>query len=141
MGSRRQLGGRVSVIPEALALPTALLLCGEGSIPGGLLTRTVAEAGFDVVATVRRWSEAVHRAADLAVDVVVVDLALTGSVGVRLIPVLRAAVPSCEVIAISPLDRIDLATAEAGAAAVVQPTDLRPLIAALRRIAALRAGV
>jgi hypothetical protein len=39
----------------------------------------------EIVAKVRHWSEAVERVADTAVDVAVVDLALAGSVGVRLI--------------------------------------------------------
>jgi ActR/RegA family two-component response regulator len=130
----------VSGVFGGMDAPTALLLCGEGSVPGALLARTVTEAGFDVVTT-RRWSETVHRAVDLPVAVVVVDLALAGAVGVRLIPVLRAVAPSCEVIAISPLDPVDLASVEAGAAAVVQPSDLRPLTSALRRIAAVRARV
>jgi DNA-binding NarL/FixJ family response regulator len=91
-----------------------------------------------VVGKVRHWSEAVERVADLSVDVVVVDLALAGSVGVRLVTVLRSAAPSCEVIVVSPLRDIDLASLEAGAAEVVHPTDLRPLATALRGIAAAR---
>jgi DNA-binding NtrC family response regulator len=118
--------------------PTALLLCGDATVPCAVLERTVGDAGFEVVSSVRHWAEAVERVADLAVDVVIVDLAQTGSVGVRVIPVLRSAAPSCQVIAVSPLKEIDLAVLEAGAAEVVQPTDLRPLTAALERIAVAR---
>jgi DNA-binding response OmpR family regulator len=126
----------VAVPCEAPNPPTALLLCGDATVPCAVLERTVAAAGFEVVGTVRHWTEAVERVVDLTVDVVIVDLALTGSVGVRVIPVLRSAAPSCEVIALSPLKEIDLAVFDAGAVEVVQPTDLRPLVAALERIAA-----
>jgi ActR/RegA family two-component response regulator len=126
------------VSSQAPLLPTALLLCGDGTVSCAVLERTVVDAGFEVAAKVRHWSEAVQRVADLAVDVAVVDLALTGSVGVRVVPVLRSAAPSCEVIAISPLAQIDLAVLDAGAVVVVQPDDLRPLTTALRRIAAIR---
>jgi DNA-binding NarL/FixJ family response regulator len=129
----------VAVHREGPHLPTALLLCGDATVPCAVVERTARDAGFEVVGTVRHWTEAVERAADLAVDVVIVDLALTGSVGVRVIPVLRSAAPSCDVIALSPLKEIDLALLEAGAAEVVQATDLRPLAAALLRIAAQRA--
>jgi ActR/RegA family two-component response regulator len=115
--------------------PTALVLCADASVPCEVIERTLADAGFEVVARVRHWSEAVERVTELAVDVAVVDLALTGSVGVRVVPVLRSASPSSRVIAISPLEDIDLALLEAGAAEVVRPSDLRPLSAALRRIA------
>jgi DNA-binding NtrC family response regulator len=128
----------VAVSHEGLHPPTALLLCGDATVPCAVLEHTVEDAGFEVVSSVRHWTEAVERAADLAVDVVIVDLAQTGSVGVRVIPVLRSAAPSCEVIAVSPLKEIDLAVLEAGAAEVVQPTDLRPLTAALERIAVAR---
>lgn len=129
----------MAVPREAPDPPTALLLGGDGTVPGAVLAHAVEAAGFEVVGMVGHWVEAVERVADLTVDVAVVDLALTGSVGVRLISVLRAAAPSCAVIALSPLEEIDLLVLEAGADEVVQPTDLRPLTAALERIAARRA--
>jgi DNA-binding NarL/FixJ family response regulator len=128
----------VSAFPVPQQQPTVLLLCAEATVPCAVLERTAADAGFEVVGKVRHWSEAVERVADLSVDVVVVDLALAGSVGVRLVTVLRSAAPSCEVIVVSPLRDIDLASLEAGAAEVVHPTDLRPLATALRGIAAAR---
>jgi CheY-like chemotaxis protein len=135
---RRTDEGPVAVPTEASDLPTALLLCGDATVSCAVLERTAEDAGFEVVSTVRHWTEAVERVADLGVDVAIVDLAQAGSVGVRVIPVLRSAAPSCQVIALSPLKEIDLAALEAGAGDVVQPTDLRPLTAALDRIAAAR---
>jgi DNA-binding response OmpR family regulator len=118
--------------------PTALLLCADATLPCAVLGRLVGDAGFEVVAAVRHWSDAVERAAHLGVDVVIVDLALTGTIGVRVIAVLRSAAPTSQIIALSPLRDVDLAVYEAGAVEVVHPTDLRPLSAALGRIAAAR---
>jgi DNA-binding response OmpR family regulator len=131
----------VSAIPLSPQPPTALLLCGEATVPCAVLERTVSDAGFEVVAKVHHWSEAVERVADLGVDVAIVDLALTGTVGVRVVSVLRSAAPTSEVIVLSPLRDVDLASLDAGATEVVYPTDLRPLTAALQRIATARAHV
>jgi DNA-binding response OmpR family regulator len=75
---------------------------------------------------------------EATVPCTVIDLALTGSLGVRIVSVLRAAAPGCEIIAISPLENVDLAVLEAGAIEVVHPDDLRPLTAALKRITHVR---
>lgn len=119
----------------AVELPTALLLCGDASVPCDVLLRTTAATGFDVVAHERRWSEAVHLASDLAPDVAIVDLAVAGSAGVRSVSVLRSALPGCEVVVVSPLPELDAAAREAGAVEVVRPEDLRPLTAVLQRLA------
>jgi DNA-binding response OmpR family regulator len=124
--------------PEVISRPTALLLCGGMSPSGQVLERTVEAAGFDLLARVTRWPKAVQWVADHEVDIAIVELSMTGSLGIRLIAVLRAAAPSCEVIVLSSLDELDLAALEAGAAEVVHPNDLRPLTAALQRIAADR---
>jgi ActR/RegA family two-component response regulator len=115
--------------------PTALLLCGDASVPCDVLLRTVAAAGAEVIVHERRWSEAVHLAADLAPDVAVVDLAVAGSAGVRIVSVLRSALPGCEVVVVTPLPDLDAAAREAGAVEVVRPEDLRPLTAVLVRLA------
>jgi DNA-binding NarL/FixJ family response regulator len=96
----------------------------------------VTDAGVEVVAEAGHWTEAVARVADLDVDVAIVDLSLAGTLGVRLIEVVHTADPSCAVVAVSPFEEIDLAAFEAGAIEVVQPSDLRPLTAALRRLVA-----
>jgi ActR/RegA family two-component response regulator len=119
---------------HALAPLTALLLCGDASVPCEVLRRTVVDAGAEVVVHEHRWPEAVHLAANHAPDVAVVDLAVAGSAGVRIVPVLRAAVPGCEVVVVTPLSELDAAARELGALEVVRPHDLRPLTAALARL-------
>lgn len=100
-----------------------------------MLERLVIDAGFEVVVSVQHWAEAVQHVTDVTVDVVIVDLELAGTVGVRIIPILRAAAPSCEVIAISPLEGLNLVALEMGACEVVSSSDLRGVTAALRRVA------
>jgi ActR/RegA family two-component response regulator len=126
-----------SLDPELTRAPeplTALLLCGDATVPCDVLLRTVTDAGVEVVAHEQRWSEAVHLAADLAPDVVIVDLAVAGSAGVRIVSVLRSALPGCEVVVVTPLPDLDTPAREAGAFEVVRPHDLRPLPAALGRL-------
>jgi DNA-binding response OmpR family regulator len=127
-----------AVLADAQSAPTALLLCADATVSDAVLERTVTDAGYEVIGKVRHWSEAVERVAGSGVDVAILDLALTGTMGMRVISVLRSADPECQVIALSPLQEVGLATLEAGAVEVVQPTDLRPLTASLRRIAAAR---
>jgi ActR/RegA family two-component response regulator len=119
--------------PEPL---NALLLCGDATVPCDALLRTVAAAGVEVVAHEHRWPEAVHLAADLAPDVAIVDLAVAGSAGVRIVSVLHSALPGCEVVVLSPLPELDAAARDAGACEVVRPNDLRPLTAELTRLSA-----
>jgi DNA-binding response OmpR family regulator len=132
IGAPRGDGTTVAAAPAPER--TALLLCGGSPVPCSTLERIVTDAGLTVVAKVRHWSEAVERVAETVVDVAIVDLALAGSVGVRLISVLRTASPTTQVIVLSPLEAVDLAALDAGAIEVVQPTDLRPLAAALRSL-------
>lgn len=115
---------------------TALLLCGDASVPCEVLLRTVTDMGVEVVAHDRRWPEAVQLAADLAPDVAIVDLAVAGSAGVRIVSVIRSALPGCEVVVVTPLPDLDAAAREAGALEVVRPEDLRPLTVALARLSA-----
>jgi ActR/RegA family two-component response regulator len=115
---------------------TALLLCGDATVPCEVLRFTVAAAGVEIVAEEHRWPQAVHLAADLAPDVVVVDLAVAGSAGLRIVSVLRSAVPGCEVVVVTPLPELDAPAREVGALEVVRPEDLRPLTAALARLSA-----
>jgi ActR/RegA family two-component response regulator len=95
------------------------------------LEAAIARSGAELVGTAETWpallAQVVHRRADAAV----LDLALAGSAGVRLIAAVRVLVPDCEVLLLSELRGIDLPAIEAGAHRIVDPSDLRPLTAAL----------
>lgn len=128
----------LATVRDLLPTPSALLLCGDGTVSRAALERAVADAGFEVAAVVSRWMAAVEWAVQFPVDAVVVDLALAGKLGVRLVATLRAAAPTTPVIVVTPLSAIDLVSIEAGAVEVVDPSDLRPLVHALLRIGAER---
>jgi hypothetical protein len=61
---------------------------------------------------------------------------VAGSAGLRIVSVLRSAVPGCEVVVVTPLPELDAPAREVGALEVVRPEDLRPLTAALARLSA-----
>lgn len=113
---------------------SGLLLCGDATVRHSTLAQVLTEAGFEEPAVVARWADAVEQVAITSVDVVVVDLALVGALGLRVVTVMKAVAPACEVIIVSPLPHIDADALAAGAAAVVHPSDLRPLRVALRRL-------
>lgn len=96
------------------------------------LTHAVVAAGYEVTSVVGRWPELLATVVESDADAVVLDLAMAGRSGLRLIAAVRALAPRCRIVVISELRAIDLASIEAGAAAVVDPADLRALTAALR---------
>jgi ActR/RegA family two-component response regulator len=114
---------------------SAVLLCEETTLLAEVVRRTVLNAGFVIATEVTRWIEAVEQTAQLRPDVVVVDLALAGQIGLQLVSALRAVAPECPVIVVLPLGVMPDATVLEGVAAVIDPTDLRPLGRALDDIA------
>lgn len=97
------------------------------------LVRAVGAAGFAVSALVDRWVELLVAVVEGDPDAVVLDIAMAGRSGLRLIAALHALAPRCRIVVLSELRAIDLSVIEAGAAAVVDPADLRPLTTALQR--------
>ncbi len=124
--------------PEDPYVPAALLLCDDGATSCLAVERAVTAAGFEVVANVSRWSAALQTLADVSIDVVVLDLALAGSVGIRIVGVLQAVAPNVEVIVLTPFANIDPELRRSGAFSVIDPSDLRPLGLALRRLMVIR---
>lgn len=121
--ARRRVGGalRVVVCLDDVLLP---------------LVRTVLDPlGFRIVGETDRGLQAVALAGETGTDLIVLDLALTGTLGLRLIPVLLAAAPGAVVVALSPAATLDVAALEAGAHAVVGDRDVRRLRAVLSDLA------
>ncbi|MFA9445999.1 response regulator [Egicoccus sp. AB-alg6-2] len=109
-----------------------LVLAAADSTLASAIMGVIADAGFEPVGVVEHWSDALEYVIDQHIEVVVVDLTMGGRMGTRVVSTIRAA-GDCEVFVISPLQAIDVALAEAGAAGVVSRDDLRPLAAMLRR--------
>lgn len=109
------------------------VVLGERDAPSGSAVRgAITAAGYEVSATVGRWPEVLAAVVDVDAQAAVIDLAMAGRAGVRLVTALRALAPRCHVVVLSELRAIDLPALEAGATLVVDPADLRPLTAALR---------
>lgn len=97
--------------------------------------RAMLEAGgLVVVGEVDRGLDALAVAGDGRADVAILDLSLVGTMGLRLIALLRVVVPDITVIAISPFDTLVPAALEAGASAVVTTAELYRLPRALREL-------
>lgn len=121
--------------PGADGGPSAILLCDPSTMLAEVVRRTVTDAGFGIRSEATRWIDVIEQTARLGPDVVVVDLALAGHVGLQLTATLQAVAPACPVIVVLPLGVVDAIPEQEGVVAVVDPTDLRPLGRALRRIA------
>lgn len=97
----------------------------------------LARCGFDLVGSVESAGDALVAVELATPDVVVVDLTLTGDLGVRVVTALRAAQPRCAVVVLSPFPSLRQSALEAGAYDFVadSSSDLRELERCLRRLA------
>lgn len=95
--------------------------------------------GFDPAADTRTVGEAVAVAAVVRPDVVVVDLDLTGTLGLGVVAALHDASPGSKVVVLSSFDTMRPAVLAAGAHDFVVSVDLRDLESALSALARVRA--
>jgi len=100
----------------------------------------VRRCGCDLVGDVGAAGEAIVAAKVAEPDVVVVDLALTGDLGLGVVAGLHAVCPRCAVIVVSSFDTMRQAALAAGAYDFVGNADLRALERSLRRLAGARSG-
>ena len=91
------------------------------------LRHALQSSGFAVVAQLDRGIETLPAVADADPDLVVIDVALVGTVGLRLLGMIKELAPGATVVALSPFATIDVHVLEAGADAVVPIDDLRLL--------------
>ncbi|WP_052664238.1 response regulator [Nitriliruptor alkaliphilus] len=115
------------------AAPRCVVLVGHDALGLAALAKAAAAAGYEVSAVVDRWVELLVAVVEEDPDAVVLELAMAGRSGLRLISALHALAPRCRIVVLSDLRAIDLPALEAGASAVVDSADLRPLTAALQR--------
>lgn len=119
--------GTVAVDGEGVGdVRRAVLLLDGTSATAAAVTRTLDDHRVEYV-VVGRWTEALEQLVGGAFEFVLLDLNMTGGPGLRLIGMVRAAVPNAAIVVISALEVIDLAALEAGASLVVRPSDLRPI--------------
>lgn len=103
------------------------VLCVAEEVLNLQLRHALQISGFAVVAQVERGIETLPAVADTDPDLILVDVALVGTVGLRLLGMIKELAPGATVVALSPFATIDVHVLEAGADAVVPVDDLRRL--------------
>jgi DNA-binding NarL/FixJ family response regulator len=78
-----------------------ILLVDDHPLTRSALAGLLTQHGFDVVGEAEDGGEAVARAAELAPDLILLDLSMPGIDGLTALPRLREAAPSCEVVVLT----------------------------------------
>lgn len=81
--------------------------------------------GFQVSLVDGFATDAVRVAEVLRPDAVVIDLALSGDLGLQMLPLFRRASPACMIVVLSPLTALRQRARELGGFGLVDPRDLR----------------
>ena len=119
-----------------VALVAAGALICEGDLACRRAIRAIlTRRGFTVMTTVDTAEELLRAAAGQQTSVILMELALAGRAGLRIIPALGAVAPGCAVVLLSPFSDLRRAAIEAGAYDLVDPRDLRDLERCLDRLA------
>lgn len=103
------------------------LICHDDVAACRAIAVILERSGYTDLAAARSASEAIPAAETLQPDAVVIDLALTGELGLAAIPAFQEAAPGCLVYCLSPFARLRPQARAAGAMCVVDPRDLRHL--------------
>jgi DNA-binding NarL/FixJ family response regulator len=78
-----------------------LLIVDDHPLTRDALASLLAHHGFDVAGQAADGTEAIELAAELAPDVILLDLSMPGLDGLEALPRLREAAPSCEVVVLT----------------------------------------
>lgn len=103
------------------------LACEADARLGRALTILLQGCGFGAVTAVRHPEDVLPVASRVHPHAVVLNLAMSGTMGLRLIPALLEAAPGSALVVVSPFPALHLPALAAGAHEVVDPSDLRPL--------------
>lgn len=119
--------------------PTRVLVC-DDFMSLRAMVRLVLELDgtFEVVGEARDGQEAIERAAELAPDIVLLDLSMPRKDGLEALPEIREAAPEASVVVYSGIDRaaVQEKALALGAAAFVQKgVSADELVTALRSLA------
>ena len=108
---------------------TAVICEDDTAVASALVDTLNGLYGFDVVASVESAADAVTATEQAQPDIVVVDLSLSAEAGLRIVTSLQRAAPDCAVVVVvpPPFGRLRASAERAGAMALVELTDLRPL--------------
>ncbi|HUP68182.1 MAG TPA: hypothetical protein VM142_00025 [Acidimicrobiales bacterium] len=110
--------------------PLRGIVCGDNAA----VPRLLYLSGFSVLAELKFAAQAVALVERERPDVVVVDVAACGTLGLGVISLFTEASPQSAVIVLSPFENLRAAALAAGASEMVDNNDLRPLLACFERI-------
>ena len=111
------------------------VLCLADEVLQPQLRHALHTSGFAVIAQLDRGIETLSAVADADPDLVIIDVTLVGTVGLRLLGMIRELAPGATIVALSPFATIDAHVLEAGADAVVPADDLGRLQGAIDHMA------
>ena len=114
------------------------IVCDDDPESRQSVVRLVSECGFEVVGELDLAVSAVAIAEIVGPTVVLLDLSLPGMSSLKAIPLLRDAVPACEIVVCSAYETVRPAALRAGATEVVDKGDLFRLEQVMRGIAEAR---
>lgn len=117
------------------AEPLRVLFCND-TVTCRPIQVLLERCGCHAAGKVSSAAEAIVAAGHVQPDAIVVDLGLTGDLGLAAVARLDDACPGSAVIVVSSFDTMRLAALEAGAYDFVEHSDLRVLERSLRRLAA-----
>lgn len=111
------------------------VVCVPEDGPRSEIARVLEDTGLEVLAELDRGIDTLPAVAEFAPDIVVLDVALLGTLGLRLLELIKTLAPQVTIVALVPLETFGVAVLEAGARAV-PVDDLRPLRELLSELAA-----
>jgi ActR/RegA family two-component response regulator len=112
------------------------VVCEDDATTSRVLGAILRRCGFEVVSTVDTFGAALINVALTQPDVVVVELATAGDLGVTVVDTLKEALPDCAVVVLSPFEALHDLVRKAGAYDVVSNAwrDVRDLEGCLVRL-------
>ena len=127
-------GTAIKLQPMALCgLPRAMVFEGDAAIRRAVVA-IMGSCGFTVLNSREPPADLVGAVTAVRPDLLVLELALTGSRGVGIVRPMLDAVPGCAVVLLSPFERLRAPALEGGAYGLVGRDDLRDLDRCLRRL-------
>lgn len=103
------------------------LVCSNDRELSHAVARLMHASGFEVLGIPETVADAISAVARALPSAVVIDASVLGARGLAVLSDVLDAAPTCSVVVVSPFSALAQPAVAAGAAALVDPSDLRPL--------------
>ena len=115
--------------------PLRGLIWDDDAVAERAIRALMEQCHFEVVAVATSVSGALKAAQRTQPHAVVLDLALTGELGLKIVPELAALAPGVAVVLLSPFAALEAHASDAGACGLMDKSDLRLLTRCLQSVA------